>query len=72
GSAVLEAANAAGLDSSHVTRLGLPDRFVEHGERHELLHDLGLDEPGILKTIYSLVEKAQTLKPKAWTKERSA
>lgn len=72
GSAVLEAVNAAGLDSSNITRLGLPDRFVEHAERHELLHDLGLDEAGILKTIYGLVEKAKTLKPKAWSKELSA
>src|SRR6202030_710962 len=40
GSAVLEAANAAGLDSSRVIRLGLPDRFVEHAERNELLADL--------------------------------
>ncbi len=72
GSAVLEAVNAAGLDSSNITRLGLPDRFVEHAERHELLHDLGLDEAGVLKTIYGLVEKAKTLKPKAWSKELSA
>ena len=33
GSALLEAANAAGLDTRNVVRLGLPDRFVEHAER---------------------------------------
>ena len=43
GSAVLEAAAEAGLDTSHVRRLGIPDRFIEHGERGELLADLGLD-----------------------------
>src|SRR5205823_2777700 len=43
GSAVLEAANAAGLDTRNVVRLGLPDRFVEHAERAELLAELGLD-----------------------------
>jgi 1-deoxy-D-xylulose-5-phosphate synthase len=48
GSAVLEAACDAGLDASRVRRLGIPDRYVEHGERTELLADLGLDEPGIL------------------------
>ena len=48
------------------------DRFVEHGERHELLHDLGLDEAGLMATILKLTEKAKTLKPKAWTKERTA
>jgi 1-deoxy-D-xylulose-5-phosphate synthase len=72
GSAVLEACSDAGIDTSHVTRLGLPDRFVEHGERHELLHDLGLDEAGIKATALRLVERATTLKPKAWTKERTA
>jgi 1-deoxy-D-xylulose-5-phosphate synthase len=48
GSAVLEAACDAGLDASRVRRLGIPDRYIEHGERTELLADLGLDEPGIL------------------------
>src|SRR5690606_10691661 len=35
GSAVLEAANDAGLNTSHVRRLGLPDHFVLHAERDE-------------------------------------
>jgi len=47
GSAVLEAASEAGLNTSHVRRVGVPDRFIEHGERDELLADLGLDELGI-------------------------
>jgi len=51
GSAVLEAANSAGLDTSHLVRLGLPDRFVEHGERGELLADLGLDVSGLCATV---------------------
>jgi 1-deoxy-D-xylulose-5-phosphate synthase len=51
GSAVLEAANSAGIDSSHVRRLGLPDRFIEHGERGELLADLGLDVSGLCATV---------------------
>lgn len=48
GSAVLEAANEAGLDTRRVLRLGIPDRYIEHGERDELLADLGLDTAGIL------------------------
>jgi 1-deoxy-D-xylulose-5-phosphate synthase len=51
GSALLEAANAAGLDSRHVIRLGIPDRFIEHAERAELLADLGLDVNGICDTV---------------------
>lgn len=51
GSALLEAANEAGLDTRHIVRLGLPDRFIEHGERSELLADLGLDVAGISATV---------------------
>ncbi|MFL5242460.1 MAG: transketolase C-terminal domain-containing protein, partial [Gemmataceae bacterium] len=51
GSALLEAANSAGLETSNIVRLGLPDRFIEHGERGELLAELGLDVNGICSTI---------------------
>jgi 1-deoxy-D-xylulose-5-phosphate synthase len=51
GSALLEAANAAGLDTRNIIRLGIPDRFVEHAERTELLADLGLDVAGICRTV---------------------
>jgi 1-deoxy-D-xylulose-5-phosphate synthase len=51
GSAVLEAASEAGVDSSRVRRLGIPDRFIEHGERGELLADLGLDVAGIVAVV---------------------
>jgi len=54
GSAVLEAVNEAGLHAGLITRLGLPDRFVEHGERAELLADLGLDAAGIAATCRRL------------------
>jgi 1-deoxy-D-xylulose-5-phosphate synthase len=47
GSAVLEAANAAGVASHHLRRCGLPDRFVEHGDRDELLADLQLDADAV-------------------------
>lgn len=51
GSALLEAANAAGLDTRHVVRLGIPDRFIEHAERGELLAELGLDVAGICRAV---------------------
>ncbi|HMP02526.1 MAG TPA: 1-deoxy-D-xylulose-5-phosphate synthase [Gemmatales bacterium] len=51
GSAVLEAANTAGVDTRHIHRLGIPDRFIEHAERAELLADLGLDAQGIIKKV---------------------
>jgi 1-deoxy-D-xylulose-5-phosphate synthase len=57
GSAVLEAANSAGLDTRHIIRLGLPDQFVEHGERAELLAELGLDVTGICATVRQALGK---------------
>lgn len=54
GSAVLEAINEAGLDASHVRRIGIPDQFTEHGSREELLADLGLDIDGIANACREL------------------
>jgi 1-deoxy-D-xylulose-5-phosphate synthase len=42
GSAVVEA-----LPGARVQRLGLPDRFVEHGSRDDLLKRYGLSAAGI-------------------------
>jgi 1-deoxy-D-xylulose-5-phosphate synthase len=53
GSALLEAANAAGLDTRNITRLGLPDRFIEHGERNELLADCGLSVEHLVDLVRS-------------------
>ena len=47
GSAVLELVSDAQMAAGPIVRLGLPDRFVEHGERGELLAELGLDAAGI-------------------------
>src|SRR3546814_10732032 len=34
-----------------VLNLGLPDQFVEHGTREELLAQVGLDTAGVLRAI---------------------
>jgi len=57
GSAVLEACSDAGLDTRHLRRLGIPDRFIEHGARAELLADLGLDAAGIAAACRELAEQ---------------
>ncbi len=51
GSALAEFAADAGLDASHVKRIGLPDQFIEHGDRAELLAEFNLDADGIAKTV---------------------
>ena len=57
GSAVLEAANDAGLSTSHIRRLGLPDSFVLHAEREEQLAEVGLDFDGITRAALELAAK---------------
>jgi 1-deoxy-D-xylulose-5-phosphate synthase len=69
GSALLEGlATAAAEDGAGempaVVRLGLPDRFIEHGERGELLNELGLDAAGIAATCRRLAA-ARTGRPAA-------
>ena len=50
GSAVLEALQHAGVQKP-VLQLGLPDRFIEHGDPAKLLASIGLDAPGIEASI---------------------
>ncbi len=57
GSAVMEAACDAGVNASHVRRLGIPDHYIEHGERGELLADLNLDAAGIARVCRSWAEE---------------
>jgi 1-deoxy-D-xylulose-5-phosphate synthase len=62
GSAVAEALNAAGV-TRPLLQLGLPDRFIEHGDPVKLMALQGLDAPGIERSIVerfpALVEQAQ-------------
>lgn len=52
GSAVIEwMAEHAKHSDSEIIRLGLPDKFVEHGSVPELMNMLGLDEDAIYKLL---------------------
>ena len=57
GSAVLEAANRLGEPTDRIKVLAIPDEFVEHGDRDELLADLSLDANGICAAARSLAGK---------------
>jgi 1-deoxy-D-xylulose-5-phosphate synthase len=50
GSAFTEAAIDGQLDSRNLRVLALPDKFIEHGDRNELLHDHGLSPEAIAQT----------------------
>jgi 1-deoxy-D-xylulose-5-phosphate synthase len=50
GSAVAEALSASGV-ATPVLQLGLPDRFVDHGDQGQLLASVGLDAGGIAAAV---------------------
>jgi len=54
GSAILEFMSDNNYSPS-ITRLGLPDHFIEHGTPQELYHELGLDAEGIEKSIQNML-----------------
>jgi 1-deoxy-D-xylulose-5-phosphate synthase len=54
GSAVCEALAGLGLEK-RVLLLGLPDRFIDHGDPAKLLSSVGLDAAGIRKAISSVI-----------------
>jgi 1-deoxy-D-xylulose-5-phosphate synthase len=41
-------------------RLGLPDRFIDHGEQGQLLAELGLDKDGIVRAVRAHVNTQQS------------
>jgi 1-deoxy-D-xylulose-5-phosphate synthase len=55
GAAVCEALAAQGLEK-RVLLLGLPDRFVDHGDPARLLAAVGLDAAGIAQSIRAALE----------------
>jgi 1-deoxy-D-xylulose-5-phosphate synthase len=62
GSAVLELLADEMIQDVRVARLGIPDAFIEHGTRHELLVEVGLTPEAIRDRAL------QILSPKGETK----
>jgi len=54
GSAVCEALNRLGIER-RVLLLGLPDRFIDHGDPGKLLSSVGLDAAGIQKAVQNAI-----------------
>jgi 1-deoxy-D-xylulose-5-phosphate synthase len=51
GSGVADALTAEGLPGTGLVTLGLPDGFVTHGGRAELLAEVGLDPEGVVRRV---------------------
>ncbi|WP_288409382.1 1-deoxy-D-xylulose-5-phosphate synthase [uncultured Herbaspirillum sp.] len=58
GAAVSEALAAAGINKP-ILHLGLPDRFIDHGDAAQLLAQCGLDADGIAQSIAQRFGKDQ-------------
>ena len=56
GDAVLAALAEAGV-SVPIRRLGLPDRFIEHGAQPLLLHKFALDVEGVTATVREMLSE---------------
>ena len=59
GGAVLELFSDLGIVNVHMRRIGLPDKFVEHGASPLLREIYGLDATGILKEARDFCQQAQ-------------
>lgn len=57
GSAVIESLNACNLNWVKTLRLGLPDKFVEHGTRTELLELYGLTADKISDRVATFIQQ---------------
>ena len=60
GSAVMSALNKRNFIGK-VRQLGIPDEFVEHGDRRRLLNDLGLTAEKIAETVSELAASVPTV-----------
>ncbi len=59
GSAVLEYLAELNIEELKIKRLGLPDKFIEHGSQKILRNKFGLDAEGIAKAALLLVGKRE-------------
>jgi 1-deoxy-D-xylulose-5-phosphate synthase len=57
GSTVLEFMAENGYSAS-IIRLGIPDKFIEHGSVEELHHECGYDADGIYNTILEAIRQS--------------
>jgi len=59
GSAVLECLDAGRLSGVKTLRIGLPDKYIEHGPQKALRQKYGLDADGIYASVKEFVEKSR-------------
>ncbi len=60
GSAILECASDQNY-KGQIKRIGIPDRYIEHGEQAELHQECGMDALGIAQTVKLLFQENEVL-----------
>ena len=61
GSLVLEAANAAGLDTRLINVRGIPEKWIYQGTRAGQLAEAGIDAPSIARAVREILDKYITV-----------
>lgn len=56
GSAVLELLYDNGMQNVKVRRVGIPDRYIEHGSQAQLRKDVGIDAAGIAAAVIEFMK----------------
>lgn len=59
GSSVLEFAHDIGFHHLEIDRMGIPDRFIEHGSVDKLLEEIGLTPEAVVDRLNNIVRKKQ-------------
>lgn len=62
GSAVLEVLADAGI-KANVKRIGIPDRFVEHGTTDLVKRDIGMSQADLKRVVLELISAAEETSP---------
>ena len=68
GAAILEEAARRNLDTTYITTLGLPDRWIGHGSRKEQLAEAGIDATGIAAIASRILSSSEIEAPFVVTK----
>lgn len=61
GSAVLELASSKGCRTDKILRVGIPDRFIQHGAPNALREKLGFTAEGIARAVKTMLVESGTL-----------
>lgn len=59
GSSILEFATDQGFHHAQIERMGIPDKFIEHGSVKELLNEIGLTTEEVVSKLQTLARKKQ-------------